>query len=82
MVRQRGMVHIVLLPYLDAEDIFHFAMLNKWCYSLCDPRLPGSVNFKVLFLAQKKVMTPEKEEACKKSLADALIAFAWPVALT
>lgn len=78
IVKMKGLTYIMILPYFEPHDLFHFAMLNKHCMSLLDPQSPHCVNYKVLYESQGHTVTEEDEVQAKKSLSTALQLFTWP----
>lgn len=58
MVQLTGVMQQVLIPYLEAIDMLHFAMLNKACLALLDLRSPRCVNYKMLLKQRGCVVSP------------------------
>ena len=72
MLHHRGLVQIILLPHLNAFDLFKFARLNKRSMHLLDPKSKHCVSYKVLYEAQGHKLSHEEEHATHESLAKAL----------
>jgi hypothetical protein len=72
MLHHRGLVQIILLPHLNAFDLFKFARLNKRSMQLLDPKSEHCVNYKVLYKAQKHELSHKEELETHESLAKAL----------
>jgi hypothetical protein len=75
MLKHRGLVQIMLLPYLEPIELFKFARLNKKAMELLDPKSKHSINYKVLYKAQGHEVTSDSsddESEYKKSLSSAL----------
>ena len=62
----------MFLPYLSKRQVNRFYRLNKKCKALIDPRVAGSVNYKVLYEAWGYILTKEQEAFAKTSLFNAL----------
>ena len=49
LIQKKGLVYIMILPFLEPVELLRFAMLNKKCMSMLDPVQPNCVNYKLLY---------------------------------
>ena len=74
----RGLVQIMLLPYLQPDELAKFSMLNVASFKLLSPNSPHCVNYIELYKSQGIKMDSEQEASVHKSLSAALKCVIWP----